>query len=1156
MRLFHLYLAMILLLVTAAGADPIRVVSVPANDLVYDPATQKIYASVPGSAGPMGNSLVAIDPETGQVGAPIPVGSEPDRLAIAESGRSLYVVLDGASAVRRFDTVTRAAGRQFPLDPGGGGLEVEDMEVVPGSPDSVAISRYRPFWSPRGGGIVIYDDGVPRPNGGGAANVLAFGAHPDRLYAYQTDNTAFVFHRWTVGAAGIVADSPLLGFLYDLGRITYDNGRLFVSNGMVVDPEAGELLGTLPKGVTRPDVSLKKVFILQGDGQSAQILSYGANSFLPLGSIPFSGALGPVGHLIRWGADGLAFTTSGGQIYLLHTGQLSAQPIPLSVTLSAPAATVGVDVTGTIHLGQPAPPGGLVVTLSTSDPAARVPATVIVPEGATTASFPVTAAPVPGTTPVIITGATAAGAGSAMLQLMAEAPPSGNLLVNGGFEQPNVGATRSFRSGTYGPQGQPELVRNYGGLSIPGWLITRGSIDVIQGNWPAEEGGQSLQLVGSPGAGTIVQSVRTEPGHDYIVSGYLSQTPLIFQGAVSVSLNGEPFLTLVHSAVTTYRDARWAFFSRRFRATSPITTLSFSDVTGISDFKGAALDNLAVTPAELPLPTSSQGLPVPADHLTAQAVSRAEVHLSWADNSNNETGFTIYRQNGGGGWDWLGRVGANVTGFADVDVRPGGTYTYQVRAFNDLGSMVGSDDEATATVPGPVPLPPETLLVSSAANNRVLRYDARTGALIDALVPASIAPRQTQDLVIGPDGTLWVNSGERNYTVRYDLRTGALFGVVIDNLPPLLQAPTGLTVGPDGNVYVSSSAGDQVARFNAGGGFIDYFVPQGSSALKQPFGLRFGPDGNLYVASRGIDSILRYDGHTGQFIDAFVPAGSGGLQAPADLVFGPDGSLYVSSGGSSSILRYDGHTGAFLGAFVPAGSGGLDTPEGLTFGPDGNLYVASTGTNTVIRYDGSTGTFLSVFIAGDASEQPNWLLFAPTPPAPPPPPPPSPDTLAAPTRLGASLVIPTAVQLAWENNSPNADAVAIWRSVDRVNWSRVGVVAPMATSFTDFAISPRLWYYYRVRATRGDVASDWSNEATVGTMAAPGPTTGLTAAAVSPTLIHLTWGHGQDNATATEVYRKSAGGDYARIARIAPTEPTSMMRMSHPALNTRTGSGR
>jgi hypothetical protein len=62
MRWLKGVIPLLLLLATSAGADVIRQVSLPANDLVYDPLTRRIYASVPSSAGASGNSIRSFDP--------------------------------------------------------------------------------------------------------------------------------------------------------------------------------------------------------------------------------------------------------------------------------------------------------------------------------------------------------------------------------------------------------------------------------------------------------------------------------------------------------------------------------------------------------------------------------------------------------------------------------------------------------------------------------------------------------------------------------------------------------------------------------------------------------------------------------------------------------------------------------------------------------------------------------------------------------------------------------------------------------------------------------------------------------------------------------------------------------------------------------------
>src|SRR5262249_47201098 len=94
----------------------VRILSLAANDLVYDAANQMIYASVPGSAGfGIGNSITAIDPNAGTIGQSVFVGSEPTKLAISDNGQYVYVGLNGADAVARFNVPNQKADLQFSL---------------------------------------------------------------------------------------------------------------------------------------------------------------------------------------------------------------------------------------------------------------------------------------------------------------------------------------------------------------------------------------------------------------------------------------------------------------------------------------------------------------------------------------------------------------------------------------------------------------------------------------------------------------------------------------------------------------------------------------------------------------------------------------------------------------------------------------------------------------------------------------------------------------------------------------------------------------------------------------------------------------------------------------------------------------------------------
>jgi DNA-binding beta-propeller fold protein YncE len=292
---------------------------------------------------------------------------------------------------------------------------------------------------------------------------------------------------------------------------------------------------------------------------------------------------------------------------------------------------------------------------------------------------------------------------------------------------------------------------------------------------------------------------------------------------------------------------------------------------------------------------------------------------------------------------------------------------------------------ATATICPIIPPAKADLLISSAHNNSILRYDQNTGEFLGALVPDGEGGLNLpEQLAFGPDGDLYVDSFNTNSVLRYTA-TGAFLDDFVAPGSGGLIGPHGLLFGPDGNLYVTYNPGTEppqsgspsgVKRYSgATGAFIDNFVAAGQ-VVRADHAV-FGPDGNLYVISGDDNSVLRFNGATGAFMNTFVSSGSGGLDAPIDLVFGPDGNLYVTSYLNDSVLRYNGSTGAFMGDFVSCGSGGLDGPFDLAFGPDGNLYVISheqlatpscavqrpAANSSVLRYNGTTGAFMDVFVA-------------------------------------------------------------------------------------------------------------------------------------------------------------------------------------------------
>ncbi|HEY6804938.1 MAG TPA: Calx-beta domain-containing protein [Pyrinomonadaceae bacterium] len=338
----------------------IRTVSLKASDIIYDPVSNKIYASQPSSAGPNGNSLIPITPTTATLGTPVFVGSEPTRLARSSDGQFIYVALNGAAAVRRFKVATQQAELQFSLGFGDfntGPLFVDDIEAVPGEPNAVAVSRRNSGFSPRHEGVAIYDNGVRRPNttpNHTGSNVIEFGSTGSALYGANNETTEFGFQKMSVNSLGVtvtqVTGNVFPGFDTDF---KVDNGRAYSNGGLVVDPETATSLGRFvlnsSGNLVVPDSSVGRTFFISGADQSDStinstivIRAFDQNTFVPVGSLNLSGVNGRVGSAVRWGSNGLAICTSGGQLFLIQSNlitQTVPAPTPTPTPFPSPTPT-------------------------------------------------------------------------------------------------------------------------------------------------------------------------------------------------------------------------------------------------------------------------------------------------------------------------------------------------------------------------------------------------------------------------------------------------------------------------------------------------------------------------------------------------------------------------------------------------------------------------------------------------------------------------------------------------------------------------------------------------------------------------------------------------------------------------------------------------
>src|SRR5262245_1586940 len=332
---------------TPAPLTTVRTIDLINNDIVYDAARQMIYASVPSAAGLNGNSVAPIDPAAGIVGQPIFAGSEPGKLAISDDQQYLYVALDGAGSIRRFDLATLAPGPQFYI---GAPFRVNALEALPGKPESVAVVQYRLNSAPAFESLAIYDNGVRRDKivtGFGGPGAIAFGATADEFYGNDLE-VANGFYKLAIGADGVRAQPTTRGLAG--GEIKFANGLIYAANGQVLEPETLTLRGRISaSGPFTPDIANNRIYYLTGAATARTVRAFAMDTLTPAGMINIGAENATPTVLPRCGTNGLAFRTSR-RIYLIQTSLVpSSAPVPPPSPISPPPAPTPAPVTTVVR---------------------------------------------------------------------------------------------------------------------------------------------------------------------------------------------------------------------------------------------------------------------------------------------------------------------------------------------------------------------------------------------------------------------------------------------------------------------------------------------------------------------------------------------------------------------------------------------------------------------------------------------------------------------------------------------------------------------------------------------------------------------------------------------------------------------------------------
>ena len=182
---FKLGFLVILLTYSAISySQTIKKIDFVANDIIYAPQHNSLYATAPSTNKSFGNSVCSINPITGKVTQSVYIGTEPTYLAVSDDGQFLYVGLEYLPRIVRLKlpemkidltiqtTDTSSIYR--------GVVYAEDIKVLPGKPNSIAVIQGH-YSSPSFSNVAIYDNDIQRP-------VLGY----DRIYLSEVTTMTFL----------------------------------------------------------------------------------------------------------------------------------------------------------------------------------------------------------------------------------------------------------------------------------------------------------------------------------------------------------------------------------------------------------------------------------------------------------------------------------------------------------------------------------------------------------------------------------------------------------------------------------------------------------------------------------------------------------------------------------------------------------------------------------------------------------------------------------------------------------------------------------------------------------------------------------------------------------------------------------------------------
>jgi transcriptional regulator CtsR len=473
----------------------------------------------------------------------------------------------------------------------------------------------------------------------------------------------------------------------------------------------------------------------------------------------------------------------------------------------------------------------------------------------------------------------------------------------------------------------------------------------------------------------------------------------------------------------------------------------------------------------------------PSD-LIATPISSSQINLTWQDNSDNETGFKIERKTGSGSYSQIATIGAGVTSYSNTGLTTSTTYYYRVRAYSAAGDSAYSNEASATTLPPP---PSTPTLKSPASASTVpsltprLEWNVSSGAVsygVQVATSSSFASLLVNETGI-TDLYYDIAAGILNWNTTYYWRVNAKnsFGSTSSwsssryfktAVGPPPNAPSNLIATPISSSQINLTWQDNSS--DETGFKIERKTGSGSYSQIATVGAGVTSYSNTFL-SANTTYYYRVRAYKGTLNSNYCEEASATTLPPppaAPTLKSPASASTVSS--LTPRLEWNASSGAV--------SYGVQVSTSSSFA---NLIVNETGI-TDLYYDIAPGIlnwnttyYWRVNARNSFGSTSSWSTsrYFKTAVGPPP---------NAPSDLIATPISSSRIDLTWQDNSDNETGFKIERKTGSGSYFQIATVGANVTSYSNTFLNASTTYYYRVRAYKGTLNSDYCKEASATTL--------------------------------------------------------------------------